>query len=177
MKPSDPTHLKSLVISLANIIQPDIYLELGVQFGDTIKKVHPYTKRAIGVDIKKQFVNSNAFEFYEMTTNTFFEKVKSKEIDLPFVDLVFIDADHSYEAAAQDFNNVFPLVSDQGLILMHDTYPRNVSETVSTLCGTVYKIAWEIRNTRKDCEIVTIPCFPGLSILRKSSRQTLKELK
>lgn len=35
-------------------------------------------------------------------------------------DLVFVDADHSYEAGRRDFDNYWPLVADGGMYALHD---------------------------------------------------------
>jgi len=166
------TDLTEVVIHFATILRPDVYLELGLYKGETITQVGAFAKQTIGVDIHKP---SNVFQFtfFQMSTDTFFSKVKSGEIDLPALDMVFIDADHAYEQSLVDFHNTLGYVSDHGLIFLHDTYPRDESFTNPRYCGDSYKTAWYIRKEYSDCEIVTIPCHPGLSIIRKSTSQLL----
>lgn len=38
-------------------------------------------------------------------------------------DLIFIDADHSYEGVKRDFENYRPLLSDRGVVMLHDVDP------------------------------------------------------
>jgi len=165
------TNLINSVIYFASILRPDTYLELGLDKAETISKVRKYTKQAIGVDINKP-ENTVGFTFYQMDTDSFFAKIKCKEIIIPTLDMVFIDAYHSYEQSSRDFNNAFEYLSDNGLIFLHDTYPKNEFFTDQGYCGDSYKTAWHIRMLRVSCcEIVTIPCHPGISIVRKCSKQ------
>jgi len=51
-------------------------------------------------------------------------------IDLPMADILFIDANHTYEAVKNDIRQYQPLVSPGGLLILHDTIqhegPRRV---------------------------------------------------
>ena len=42
---------------------------------------------------------------------------------ISFIDMLFVDADHSKEAVAEDFKSMFPFVTDQEIIILHDGYP------------------------------------------------------
>lgn len=160
-----------LVPCFASIMRPDVYLELGILRGGTIREVSKYAKKAIGVDINSPGETSG-YTFYHMSTDDFFERLKNREITIPPLDMVFIDACHSYEQSLRDFDNVFDYVCDNGLIFLHDTYPECAASTSPRLCGEVYKTAWDIRTRYvSKCEIVTIPHTPGMSIVRKSSKQ------
>jgi len=167
------TDLIHLIEYFASILRPDVYLELGVYKAETISKVSKFTKQAIGVDIIRP-QNTKGFTFYNMSTDVFFQKIDCKEITIPILDMVFIDAYHSHEQSLKDFDNVFKYVSEGGLIFLHDTYPANEALTSQGYCGDAYRTAWEIRMDKKICcEIVTIPASPGMSIVRKSSKQLL----
>jgi len=166
------TDLIDLIEYLASVLRPDVYLELGVYKAETISRVLKFTKQAIGVDaVKPQ--NTIGFLFYHMSTDSFFHSVNCGEITIPILDMVFVDACHSYEQSLKDFNNVFNHVSDGGLIFLHDTYPKNETSIIPDCCGDTYRTAWEIRMNHNGCEIVTIPAGPGMSIIRKTSRQLL----
>jgi len=167
------TDLIHLIEHFASILRPDAYLELGIYKAETISKVSKFAKQAIGVDIIKP-QDINGFTFYHMSTDTFFCKIELGEIIIPTLDMVFIDACHSHEQSLKDFNNVFKYVSEGGLIFLHDTYPKDEALTNQGYCGDVYRTAWKIRMKKKTrCEIVTIPASPGMSIVRKSSKQLL----
>lgn len=52
------------------------------------------------------------------------------------IDILWIDGDHSYEGSLQDFTNYSPLLSDEGLIFMHDTAPNGFGSTAQPRwCG------------------------------------------
>jgi len=147
-------------------LQPDNYLELGLYLGETISYCKDFVKHnSIGVDISIP-KHLKGYSFYNMTTDEFFKQIEEKDILIPPLDMVFIDADHSHEQSLKDFNNVFPYVVDQGLIFLHDTFPKDKKHIQPGYCGDVYKTAVQILD-RKDCEIITLPVHPGLSIVRK----------
>lgn len=84
------------------------------------------------------------------------------------IDLLYIDADHSYEQSLKDFEHFAPFVKPNGLILMHDTFPLSEGFEQLHLSGTVYKTAQHIkREYLSEFEITTIPYLCGISILRK----------
>jgi predicted O-methyltransferase YrrM len=87
--------------------------------------------------------------------------------------LAFIDGDHHYEQAKKDFYNFVPLMTPDGYILLHDTYPPDGSWTHENACGDVYKLRQEIeKDPRFDC--ITLPkgCVigVGLTIVRVKQR-------
>ncbi len=66
--------------------------------------------------------------------------------------LGFIDGDHNYAQVKKDFDNLLPLVVDNGYIFLHDTYPPREDCTSENVCGTVYKLRQEIeQNHTIDC--------------------------
>lgn len=64
------------------------------------------------------------------------------------LDLVFIDADHSYEAVRDDIKNWLPKVKDGGILCGHDYYRqeiatmghRGVTKAVDEILGTDYMV-------------------------------------
>ena len=149
-------------------IRPNIYIELGVDEGKTFKMIAPYVSRAIAVDTKiPECLEDN--ETYEMETNEFFgdEWFKGE------ADLIFIDADHSYAGARKDLLNALEILSDDGMIIMHDTDP--ISESYKDnpeRCGDVYKIIDEIEeNPKGEFDHINVTTLPigdaGLSLITK----------
>lgn len=71
-------------------------------------------------------------------------------------DVLFIDGDHTYRAARQDFTAYAPMVRPGGLIVLHDTqgYPDNDLVQVPQLWA-------ELRATHRTTELVDIPGGPG----------------
>jgi len=159
---------QDIIIAVAKIVVPTTYLELGIHKGVTLVQMIPIAKRVIGVDVVKLMPDTSKFEFYKMTTDSFFENVKAGKISLADLDMVFIDAYHSFENCLKDFDNVFPYVSEDGLIFIHDTYPIDIKQCTPNQVGTCYKVTEEIRKRRDICEIITIPCYPGMTLVRKT---------
>lgn len=147
------------------------YLELGFSKGVCFSVVAPLAKESYTVDINSKYFGKNTKNifYYSGTTTDFLE---SHDKDKKF-DLVFIDADHKYESSLNDFKLVLPLVNDNGIILLHDTYPTSESLTTKRYCHNTYKTADYIRRNYTDIEIVTLPFYFGISIVRKLNRQLL----
>jgi len=148
------------------------YLELGYSKGVCFNTVSPLAKESYAVDINnKYFLKETKNTFYYHGTTTDF--LESHNKDKKF-DLVFIDADHKHESSLGDFKSVLPLVNDNGIILLHDTYPISEQLTSKSYCGDTYKTADFIRKLySNECEICTFPFYYGISVVRKLNRQLL----
>ena len=149
------------------------YLELGIRKGPCFNAVAPLAEKAYAVDIDDchKYIkgNKNLIWYHGPTTNFLENHDRDKKFDL-----VFIDADHKHESSLQDFELVFPLVNDNGLILLHDTYPTREELLSPHYCSDTYKTAEYIRGNCLDrCEIVTLPFYFGVSVIRKLDRQLL----
>ncbi len=98
------------------------------------------------------------------SSDDFFEKVKFSPIALGF-----IDGNHMYEYAKRDFENLFPLVVDNGFIFIHDTYPPQEDHIEIQACGTSYLLRQDLeKDKRVDC--FTFPMSAhrnGLTMVRK----------
>jgi hypothetical protein len=162
------TEFVPLMIELAKLFKPSVYVELGVKKCYTFNRMLPYVKKGIGIDIKdcSNFIDKREYnwEFHHCNSIEFAKKYKGPEIDL-----LFIDADHSCKSVLEDINTMQPFVRPwTGLVLLHDTYPVEPGLLQKGYCHD----AWKAANTiwsRMDCwEIVTLPGpWAGLSILRK----------
>ncbi len=159
---------REFIIFIAKTMKPDNYLELGSSVGTTLSAVLPFVKeKVVGVDIRQTIQNTDKIIFYQTTTDAFFDNPP----DIRY-DLIFIDADHRYKQAKKDFKHAAKLLKDNGLIIIHDTYPMDKSYLCEKECADSYKLAWEIRTKmNKKFEIVTLPFHPGISIIRKSKKQ------
>jgi predicted O-methyltransferase YrrM len=63
-------------------------------------------------------VMENKIYFAEETTDSFFKR--TNPIKQTNFDVIFIDADHSYEGARKDYDNALKHINDGGLIIFHD---------------------------------------------------------
>ena len=145
------------------------YLELGIRQGNCFNEVAPLSTEAYAVDIKnsyKHIKRNKNLVWKHMKTEEF---LKNHDAKRKF-DLVFIDADHTHEGSLNDFKLVFPLVNDNGIILLHDSYPPSEEFAQPGYCWDSYKTAVYIRNNfNKECEIATLPFYYGISVVRKIS--------
>ena len=150
----------------AGWIKPERYLELGVRDGRCFVAVSQYCKSAIAVDVVPiQFSIPNNSVYEQMSTDEYFKKIEG--LDLQF-DMVFIDADHSFEQSYQDFLNVKDLVIPDGFVFFHDTYPCNKEMTAPHFSNDCYKTVIKIKEEfGTEWDIVTLPFNPGVTIAKK----------
>lgn len=149
------------------------YLELGTKTGACFNIIAPFAQEAYTVDILDSYKyikhNKNLVWFNGTTTDFLKAHDKNEKFDL-----VFIDANHKHKASLSDFELVLPLVNNNGLILLHDTYPTCEELLSTSYCGDTYKTAMCIRKDFSNvCEIATLPFYFGISIVRKLDRQLL----
>lgn len=145
------------------------YLELGIRKGFCFNVIAPLAKEAYAVDIKDYsgYINKNKNCVWKNSDTVNFLKDHDEKKKF---DLVFIDADHKHQSSLADFKLVLPFVNENGIILLHDTYPPSKEFTSDEYCSDSYKTAKYIRdNFSEECEIVTLPFYYGVSVVRKIS--------
>lgn len=162
-----------LIVSFAKMLKPKTYVELGVYQCMIVNKIMPYVSEAVyAVDIEKSagdFMKKNPkAHFYNGTTDAFAEELRKKNVT---IDMMFIDADHRKESVLADFKNYFPLVKEDGIIFLHDGYPRNKEETGDGYCSNCWEAIEELSKHTDTYEMMTIPLHPGLTICRKRTKQ------
>ena len=165
--------IKSIAIGMNRAGFSTRYLELGIRKGPCFNAVAPLFKEAYAVDIVdcRKFIkgNKNLIWFHGTTDNFFKQHNSEKKFDL-----IFIDADHRYESSLSDFKKALSILLDNGLILLHDTYPPEEFFVSQKYCRDTYKTASFIRKNYSDqCEIVTLLFYYGVSVVRKLNRQLL----
>lgn len=159
---------EDFVAHLAWISRPKVYVELGIETCRTFNRIVPFADKLIGVDInpgcKKHMVSSPKTEFVNCSTDQYAKILKKEPVR---IDLLFIDANHSTKSVLTDFFSFLPYMVDQGLILLHDSYPESVEMTAEYSSGTCHKAIKKLGRRNDDYEIITLPFPPGLSICRK----------
>jgi predicted O-methyltransferase YrrM len=133
----------------------------------------PHVQDALyAVDIAKEagmYMKKNTkAHFYNGTTDSFAEELKKKGV---VIDMLFIDADHRKQSVLDDFKNYFPLVKEDGIIFLHDGYPKNKEETADGYCSNCWEAIAELSRHTDTYEMMTIPLHPGLTICRKRTKQ------
>ena len=145
------------------------YLEIGVAEGGNFNRVAPLFKEAYAVDVNKStyalIKNNKNLNWNNCTSRIFLNK-----IDKDF-DMIFIDGDHHHEVSYEDFEGCYRILKDNGIIIMHDTHPPTEKHLSQEKCGDTYKTPIKIKENYKDIEIVTLPIYYGLTIIRKTTKQ------
>jgi hypothetical protein len=168
MKDHHVNILVDIARGLKKTIENPRYLELGVWKARCFNSVAPYFFEAIGVDVKQsnKYITVN-HKFYRTSTVDYFKKY----YDGKLFNLIFIDACHEFENVKVDFKNSYNSIVDNGLIVLHDTYPANEGEFKG--CKDAYKIVDWIKTNNFNGEQATLPFYFGLTIFRKCSKQLL----
>lgn len=148
----------AFLASLHELLKPQVYLEIGVQYGQSLILAEK-AQVAIGIDPEpllfavpqNQLPNQRV---YTMTSDEFF---KDMFITRP-VDLAFIDGSHLVEDAMCDFVNVQKRMRPGGVIVFDDVLPY--SQAIATReqppgdwTGDVWK-AIGILNYMYECEYI-----------------------
>jgi hypothetical protein len=103
------------------MLQPQMYLEIGVQFGYSLSLA---TCPAIGIDPYPRVTASGQQAIYAMTSDDFFAQIG---LTLPPIDLAFIDGMHLFEYALRDFMNVQRFMTGNGVVVFDDVLPYNAA--------------------------------------------------
>lgn len=174
-----PIHLRNLpppeetfdhtnfIKEIVRYLKPENYLELGVRCGRTFLEISKLSKRATAVDIcNPQFPIPENATYHKMTTDYFFDNNADK-----LYDLIFIDADHSFEQSYKDFINASTRIMDDGFIILHDTYPYDPVLHQPRYCNDCYRTAHAIKQSHSDFfEIITLPFNPGLTLVKRMDK-------
>lgn len=156
-------------------LKPGLYLEIGVESGRSLALAGAKTQ-VIAIDPEPQgdpLQNCTAAtQLYRQTSADFFSKIPQESgLQQRGFDLAFIDGDHRFESALDDFIALERHAASEAFILLHDTLPlsENTSNRVRQTgfySGDVWKIVPCLRALRPDLKITTLPTAPtGLTVV------------
>ena len=179
---STPIHLRNIpwpaeifdhpqfIASIAKWYRPNLFVEYGTGHGIATKVYAPYCKRILGVDLNHADAHKIPnLTFYQMTTRRFKTEVLDKLTET--IDMAFIDADHDWKVAFQDFEDLFPKMTENGIIFLHDTYPCEKKWTDPIFCHDSWIVPFKIKEKYGAiCDVFTIPIQPGLTMVRKQTK-------
>jgi predicted O-methyltransferase YrrM len=164
-------HVK-FIAELAQLLHPDVYVELGIYQGELLNEIAAHVGRAIGIDVDpacaRYVRKAPNVRFVCGTTDSFADELRKLGL---LIDMLFIDANHSRESVLRDFTNYFPFIRPHGLILIHDTHPGDAHLVEPGWCGDAYRAVEELQLHAGDYEMMTIPQSPGLTLCRKRTAQ------
>lgn len=142
---------------------PESYLEIGLNQGETFRRLIPYCVRLTGVDPnlpKLGNINSKCRLVGLSSDQYFLQHSEDRH------DLVFIDGFHEAQQVMRDIRNSLQCLSQNGVIMAHDTFPPSPDFTNPEACGDAYKAMIELRKDRS-IEVYTFPVRYGLSVIGK----------
>lgn len=194
-----------IVQALIQRLKAKTYLEIGVSRGHAFLSVT--CPRKIGVDPKnilgrrdvewgleakkvyckiKSVMGWERPQFFEMTSDEFFEKHASQEFAIDKIDVVLIDGLHTYDQALRDVQNSLKYLADGGVIVMHDCNPTTPAMAVPALsieeaaamkvegwdwlwCGDTWKTIVHLRSLCRDLDVAVLDCDMGVGFVVKGS--------
>ena len=163
---------EDFIVHLASIVQPKVYVELGLYQSVLFNRIIPYAEQLIGIEkdptLEKYMQINPKTQFICTTTDEYAKQLKKHPIQ---IDMLFIDANHNAKSVEKDFKQFFPSISPHGLILLHDSHPKNEYYTQDGYCSDAYKTIEKLSHKTKEYEMMTIPIHPGLTICRKRRKQ------
>jgi predicted O-methyltransferase YrrM len=158
---------------LHDLVQPAVYLEIGVQHGHSLALASPPC-RAVGVDPNPQLQAAIAAPgaVYAETSDDWFGGDPELQLGGP-IDLAFIDGMHLVEFALRDFMGCERLARRQSLIVFDDVLPRNQAEAARVQCpgdwtGDVWRVVPYLAEHRPDLSLTLVDTHPtGLLVVSR----------
>jgi len=153
---------RSLIYNLLYLTNCKRYLELGVEQSYRLNEVKNIVDKCVGVDISNLDGFDDGVDFYNMSTDDFFNQNQEK------FDVVFIDAEHDYEQVKKDFENSLKILNEFGVIILHDTDPIDLRLLTGMFCSDSFRIVNYVYKNHPELNIITLPIHEtGLSLVMK----------
>lgn len=141
------------------------YLEIGCNRGWLTGRIAPLVKHAVGVDIKFfdewLAIDANNVMFVNESSDDFFDHHSKDSL----YDIIFLDGSHEQVQVERDIVNSLEHLTEDGIILVHDTIPPDVVHESPTLCDNAYKAIPNIARWMPDLQIFTFPVRFGLTLI------------
>ncbi|RYF39625.1 MAG: class I SAM-dependent methyltransferase, partial [Comamonadaceae bacterium] len=162
---------------LHRALQPAVYLEIGVEKGESLALARPPT-RAVGVDpaplgdplagccVPAQLYRQSSADFLRAPPQDCALRPSG-------FDLAFVDGDHRFESVLDDFIGVESWAAPGALVVLHDTLPLTTLTAARErqsgfYTGDGWKIVPCLRALRPGLRTVTLPVAPtGLTLVAR----------
>ena len=151
--------------------QPEIILEIGMASGASSLCLSYFTKNLISID-KLMPKNKNVFDDIRKNCKFIFIKYESvskecrtilkKKLDGRKIDVLFIDGEHSYNGAKNDFTKFKKFMKPGGIIGIHDIVASNYH--YQNNCR-VYKLWQQIKDKYPSSEKTTTN-WGGIGVIK-----------
>jgi hypothetical protein len=149
------------------------YLEIGVAYGDCIRRIEAPNKD--GVDPVVESTVTCPEINYKMGSNEFFAL---PEISNKKYDVIFIDGLHHSDQVDIDIKNSLEHLNEGGFIFLHDCNPPSyesqlVPRVASAWNGDVWKSIVKLRHLDIDLDISVIDTDFGVGIITKGKNHPI----
>ena len=159
-----------VIVEIVRGCEFESFLELGIgggQLAGILREGCPALTQITGVDVHDGHPPPDGVEWIRnKPTDQFFAEDERRW------DCIFVDADHMRPQATRDVVNSMKRLADDGLLFMHDTYPPSPESINPMACGDVYRTYLALAG-RSDVEVVNLPLFNGLAIIRRVDERRL----
>ncbi len=171
----------TIIQTLINKFRYKNYLEIGVERGLNFFQIDVDKKAGVDPNFRfdiTKFSDRNDLLLCKMTSDEFFKNIPDF-VKNEGLDIVFIDGLHTYEQSLRDIENSLNFLNKDGVIVVHDCYPKEPVEALPTLelakadknykgswLGEVYKTVIELRVKRNDLFFCVIDCDCGVGIIK-----------
>lgn len=135
------------------------YLEIGVK-SETKTFLHIQCPNKEGVD-------PNGCTTHSMTSDKFFETVAPGKS----WDIIFVDGCHERTQVKRDIENAILHLNEIGTVVCHDVNPKEEYLLAPEYCHNAWEAFAELRSTRNDLEMYTLP-FDHIGFIRKGTQNT-----
>jgi hypothetical protein len=153
------------------VLRPGAYLEIGSRYGDSLFLADCPTIAIDPVNQLRRPLRADD-QFFEMTSDVFFESYRVSELVRGPIDLAFIDGMHLAEYALRDFINIEANMPPSGAILIDDVLPGKADYAgrqpeTRFWTGDVYKLIRILLAMRPDLriDVFSVP-VKGLALVR-----------
>lgn len=163
-----PRH--EFLAALHEAFRPATYLEIGVQFGHSLRLTLP-TTLAIGVDPEPLCTPPPNASILPVTSDRFFAELAANLMHP--VDFAFIDGMHLVEAALRDLINCETYADPAGIIVLDDVLPYSADiahrePLPGDWAGDVWKLWPILTKWRQDLKITMVDVEPtGLMVIQR----------
>jgi hypothetical protein len=152
------------------------YLEIGVAGGENITNVNVEYKDGVDPGMGA-YSNLSSLVNYRMESDDFFEHIKDSNRKYDFI---FIDGLHHTDQVDKDIENSLNHLSENGIIMLHDTMPNTYESQVvpriqKVWNGDVWKSVVKLRFLEQNVCIMTLDMDQGCTLLKRGKQQLYDE--
>jgi hypothetical protein len=169
-------HYHDLLAAAHGAVTPEWYFEIGTRSGTSLALAR-CASIAIDPDfrLKGNVLGSKpALHLFQETSDAAFANPRLKALAAR-IDFAFLDGLHHFEFLLRDLINTESMMSEDGVMFLHDVAPRNVAMTTREIPDVASNIAWTgdvwklmpiLARFRPELEAVVLDCRPtGLAMI------------